>query len=108
MGLTTAPSASAAVGDCPRAYVCVWDNTNYSGTPKWKSTGNLSNMWSTNGLSIVNNGVAYPGGDHIRYKFTPLVGPGGSGCLHYPPDSNKISLNWGKVNLDYARWGAEC
>ncbi|MFB6817974.1 peptidase inhibitor family I36 protein [Streptomyces sp. NPDC056347] len=108
VGLTTAPSASAAVGDCPRAYVCVWDNGNYSGAPKWKSMGDLSNLWSANGLSIVNNGVAYPGGDHIRYKLTPQVGPSESGCLHYPPDSNKTAFTGTRVTLDYAKWGAEC
>ncbi|MFF2011809.1 peptidase inhibitor family I36 protein [Streptomyces sp. NPDC058195] len=103
-----APSASAAAGDCPRGYVCVWDNSNYSGAPKWKSTGNLANLASSNGLSIINNGVSYPGADHIRYKVTWAGGQYSTGCLHYPPDSNGHSFRSGKMTMNYATWGGEC
>ncbi|MER5745945.1 peptidase inhibitor family I36 protein [Streptomyces sp. NPDC002225] len=108
MGLTLAPSASASTSQCPREYVCVWNNSSFSGAPTWKSKSNLSNLTSYNGLSIMNNGVSYPGADHIRYKVTWSNGQYASGCLHYPSDPNTMTVSGGKVTLNYANWGGEC
>ncbi|MFI0977418.1 peptidase inhibitor family I36 protein [Streptomyces sp. NPDC021093] len=107
-GLVLAPSASASPADCPRSYVCVWNNPNFSGAPTWKSQGNLSNMSSSNGMSIINNGTAYPGADHIRYRVTWVGGQYVTGCLHYPPDSNSHYFTGGAMTMNYARWGGEC
>ncbi|MDH2392546.1 peptidase inhibitor family I36 protein [Streptomyces sp. HNM0663] len=107
-GVAVAPSAHAAKSDCPREYVCVWNNTSYSGKPTWKSKGNLANLKSSGGLSIFNNGVRYPGADHIWWKVTWSNGQTASGCLHYPPDSgNSITVS-GSVTLNHAKWGGEC
>ncbi|WP_110945660.1 peptidase inhibitor family I36 protein [Streptomyces avicenniae] len=108
-GVALAPTASAAQSDCPRGHVCVWDNPNFSGLPRWKSQGNLSGLHSENGMSIVNNGVADPGADHIRWRVTWDDGQYASGCLHYPPDSNAHRFTGGGgVTLNSAVWGPEC
>ena len=57
MGVAAAPSATAAPADCPREYVCVWNNDTASGKPTWKSKGNLYDLRSENGVTIVNNGL---------------------------------------------------
>ncbi|MEU8846575.1 peptidase inhibitor family I36 protein [Streptomyces sp. NPDC048564] len=105
-GVASAPSASAAVADCPRGYVCVWNNDVAWGEPTWKSTGNLYDLHSEHGMYIVNNGVPYPGADHIRFSVTA---PGGNfqGCLHYPNDPNTDNFV-GPVTLHSAVWGGEC
>ncbi|MEU1277465.1 peptidase inhibitor family I36 protein [Streptomyces sp. NPDC005805] len=110
-GLAVAPAASAAWADCPREYVCVWDNTSYSGAPKWKSKGNLSNLRSTTGLAIRNNGTAYPGADHIWWKATWSGGSTSGGCLHYPENGSTSGTGHtlgGTVTLNSVKWGGEC
>ncbi|MER5940410.1 peptidase inhibitor family I36 protein [Streptomyces sp. NPDC001928] len=107
-GVAMAPSASAAKSDCPRENVCVWNNTSFSGPPTWRSTGNLYNKHSTNGLSIFNNGVRYPGADHIWWRATWSTGQTSSGCLHYPPDAGNSFSLYGNVTLNSAVWGGEC
>ncbi|WP_328906526.1 peptidase inhibitor family I36 protein [Streptomyces sp. NBC_00234] len=106
-GATLAPSAFAAKSDCPRGYVCVWNNTSFSGPPTWKSQGNLYSKSSAAGISIFNNGVADPGADHIWWKATWANGQKSNGCLHYPPDGSSFVL-YGSVKLDSAVWGGEC
>lgn len=110
-GLMVAPSASAAFSDCPREYVCVWDNPSFSGLPKWKSKGNLYNMYSANGMSIRNNGRADSGADHIWYGITWSSGSKSSGCLHYPESGSTSGTSHtftGKLTMNYAKWGGEC
>ena len=96
-----------AKADCPRGYVCVWNNTSFSGSPKWKSKGNLYNLTSSKGVSIFNNGVASPGADHIRFKYTWPHDSYGTGCLHYPPDRSTTQIGEAGT-LNYAKWGGEC
>ncbi|MFI7277825.1 peptidase inhibitor family I36 protein [Streptomyces sp. NPDC049879] len=108
-GAALAPSASAAQSDCPRSYVCVWDNSNFSGEPRWKSQGNLSNLRSTTGMSIVNNGTSDPGADHIYWRVTWSGGQWSTGCLHFPPDSNAHRFTGGgTITMNSAVWGGEC
>ncbi|NLU68248.1 peptidase inhibitor family I36 protein [Streptomyces sp. HNM0574] len=115
MAASTASAATASNGpavtgkaSCPKGYVCVWDNTSWSGKPKWKSQGDLErNMYSPRGVSIVNNGVASPGADHIHYKYVWPHGSYGVGCVHYPPDDNSTAIGE-EGTLVYARWGGEC
>ncbi|MET9862370.1 peptidase inhibitor family I36 protein [Streptomyces smyrnaeus] len=117
MTVSTVSAASALEGpaltgkaSCPPKYVCVWDNNSFSGKPKWKSEGDLNkDMRSQNGISIFNNGRAYPGKDHIRYYYRMWSGEYARGCLHYPGDSPSTVVTWDKpVTLEYARWGGEC
>lgn len=105
--LVMAPSASAAESDCPREYVCVWNNSWFGGGPTWKSTGNLYNMWSGNGISIKNNGVRDPGADHIWWRGHWSDGRSVSGCLHYPNDASTMTIG-GNFTLESAVWGGEC
>ncbi|MFJ8631316.1 peptidase inhibitor family I36 protein [Streptomyces sp. NPDC093568] len=109
MGVAAAPPAAAAPADCPREYVCVWNNDTASGKPTWKSKGNLYDLRSENGVTIVNNGVRQPGADHIWYNLTTTPENGGNfkGCLHYPNDTNMVTFE-GPVTLHSARWGREC
>ncbi|MET3982697.1 peptidase inhibitor family I36 protein [Streptomyces sp. PvR034] len=105
--LVAAPSAAASASDCPRGYVCVWSNSQFSGGPTWKSQGNLSGMWSGNGMSIKNNGWYQPGADHIHWGGHWSDGRRDSGCLHFPNDPSTYTIG-GNFTLDYANWGPEC
>ncbi|MFJ3925180.1 peptidase inhibitor family I36 protein [Streptomyces sp. NPDC090022] len=107
ISLLTAPTASAAPADCPREYVCVWDNTNFQGAPRWKSKGKMTNMYTPNGASIINNGTAWAGADHIYWRYTWNDSQWSTGCLHYPPDSNAHVL-YGAGTVNYTSWGDEC
>lgn len=117
MTITAASTAYASNGPaltgkdaCPRSYVCVWDNTTFSGAPTWKSQGNLGTHKSSHGLSIFNNGVSYPGADHIHYSYQYAVDDRPRyGCLHYPGDTpnSKTTVDT-TVTLNYAKWGGEC
>ncbi|MEV0244507.1 peptidase inhibitor family I36 protein [Streptomyces sp. NPDC050674] len=106
-GVVAAPPASAAPEDCPREYVCVWNNSVAYGPPTWKSTGNLYNLYSEHGMYILNNGVRFPGADHIHFNLTAQAGGNFRGCLHYPNDPNVDSF-LGPVTLHSAVWGGEC
>jgi hypothetical protein len=105
-GVASAPPAAAAPEDCPRGYVCVWNNDVAWGQPTWKSEGNLYNLHSEHGMVIINNGVRFPGADHIRFSVT-AYGDNITGCLHYPNDPNRDSF-LGPVTLHSAVWGGEC
>ena len=94
-------------GRLPREYVCVRDNTSFSGAPRWKSKGALSDLRTPNGDSIVNNGVTDAGADHIYWRYTWKSGQWATGCLHYPPDSDSHIMSGGGT-VTYARWGGEC
>ncbi|MFP3988413.1 peptidase inhibitor family I36 protein [Streptomyces sp. E11-3] len=111
-GLAIAPTASAASSDCPKSYVCVWDNASFSGKPKWKSQGNLYNLKSSTGMSIFNNGTKYTGADHIGWGATYSSGTKVSGCLHYPENGStsgtKYTLKGSPLTLNYAKWRGEC
>ncbi|MDI3404187.1 peptidase inhibitor family I36 protein [Streptomyces cavernicola] len=107
---TTARFEVQGKSSCPDGYVCVWNNNSFSGKPKWKSKGNLNrDVFSADGISILNNGTRYPGADHIYYKYT--YQPGGkevSGCLHYPGSTPNSKKTYTGVVLNYAQWGGEC
>lgn len=107
MGVASAPPASAAPADCPRGYVCVWNNDVAWGAPTWMSQGNLYNLHSEHGMYILNNGVRFPGADHIRFNLTAQAGGNFQGCLHYPNDPN-VDIFLGPVTLHSAEWGPEC
>ncbi|WP_306317434.1 MULTISPECIES: peptidase inhibitor family I36 protein [unclassified Streptomyces] len=107
-GTGPAEPGARSKADCPRGYVCVWNNTSFSGKPKWKSKGNLYDLKSSKGVSIFNNGWASPGADHIRFKYTWPHGSYGVGCLHYPPDGDTTTQIGEKGTLNYAKWGGEC
>ncbi|MGW0705455.1 peptidase inhibitor family I36 protein [Streptomyces sp. NPDC002643] len=108
VGLATAPTASAAPSDCPRSYVCVWDNMAADGLPRWKSQGNLYNMYLASSGTVINNGVAWPGADHIYVNFTRQSdGRVFNICLHYPPDTNRLSIA-AAGTINSATWGGEC
>lgn len=110
-GDSTAKAGVQGKASCPDGYVCVWNNTSFSGKPKWKSQGDLTkDVFSARGISIFNNGVSSPGADHIRYGYT--YRPDGdkvSGCLHRPGDTPNSKKSYASgVVLNYAVWGGEC
>ena len=118
MTVSAATAASASSGpaptgkaSCPPKYVCVWDNNTFSGKPALKSQGNITRtLKSGDGISIFNNGRAYPGKDHIYYKYYyPSGGGMQRGCLHYPGDSPSTHRSaTARVVFESVRWGGEC
>ncbi|NLU68247.1 peptidase inhibitor family I36 protein [Streptomyces sp. HNM0574] len=117
MALGAASTASAAPdavvtgkGSCPKGYVCVWNNDSFSGSPDWKSQGNIGRHKSSHGLSGLNNGVRQPGADHVHYTYQYAVDDRPrNGCLHYPGDSpSSMTTLDTTVTLHSAKWGGEC
>lgn len=51
-----APAANAAIGDCPSGSMCLWSNTNYSGTiVKISATNSYRSIPMANVRSYYNN-----------------------------------------------------
>ncbi|MGW5861260.1 peptidase inhibitor family I36 protein [Streptomyces sp. NPDC055239] len=110
--LAVAPTASAEPSppSCPKGYVCVWNGESTAGPTAFKTQGNWHGSHTfrdRNGL-VFNNGVAYPGADHIQVTWT-YGGSTGSKCLHYNPGpgdyQNVFSAG---ATLTSLVWRGEC
>ncbi|KAB8161293.1 hypothetical protein FH609_027530 [Streptomyces sp. 3MP-14] len=107
--LTLAPSASAAKSHCPERHVCVWETPSFEGRPTLISQGDIeTNLTSSTGIAIYNNGRHHPGADHIWYRVAKGDGTAVTGCLHYPSDTPDSRIVSGPATFEWARWGGEC
>ena len=74
--LATAPSASAEANPpgCGKEYFCAYSGENQTGQLVLKTKGN----WSGNVAirSVFNNGVAFPGADHVDVTYTSPAAAG--------------------------------
>ncbi|WP_349636874.1 hypothetical protein [Streptomyces sp. 549] len=58
--------------------------------------------------SVFNNGVPYPGADHIQLTWT-YNGSTWTRCLHYNPGPGQYKINFTSgVVIKSARWRGEC
>ena len=95
---------------CSPGYACVLDGL----TPIYRNAGNISGV-SIAGDWVWNNGVRYPGADHLNLvTWYPGVGQL-TICLHYGPqdvygpDPTMVSLaSWNGQVVTGWRWRGEC
>jgi peptidase inhibitor family I36 len=106
--LAIAPTASAEANPpgCGKGYFCAYSGPNQTGRLVLKVAGN----WSGNlGVgSIFNNGVAFPGADHVDVT-SYLGGQPSTDCFHYNPGPGKYKAN-GEAGITITRvvWRGEC
>ena len=106
----SADDAEAAAVNCSPGYACVLDGL----TPIYRNAGNISGV-SIAGDWVWNNGVRYPGADHLNLvTWYPGVGQL-TICLHYGPqdvygpDPTMVSLaSWNGQVVTGWRWRGEC
>ena len=106
--MATAPSASAEPNPpgCPKGYFCAYSGENQTGRLVLKTAGN----WSGNVTfrSAFNNGVVFPGADHVNMTYAM---PGGSEtvCLHYNPGPGTYKGNAAPgVSVTKVVWRGVC
>ncbi|MEU9786497.1 peptidase inhibitor family I36 protein [Streptomyces phaeochromogenes] len=107
--LATAPSASAEANPpgCGKEYFCAYSGENQTGQLVLKTKGN----WSGNVAirSVFNNGVAFPGADHVDVTYTSPGGGGETACLHYNPGPGAYKVNAvAGVHITKVVWRGEC
>ncbi|MFE7894691.1 peptidase inhibitor family I36 protein [Streptomyces sp. NPDC057412] len=106
--LAVAPSASAEPdpAGCGKGYFCAYSGAGQSGRLVLKVAGNWSGNLAVG--SVFNNGVAYPGADHV--DVTSYVGGQPStDCFHYNPGPGRYKANaeaW--LTITRVVWRGEC
>jgi hypothetical protein len=107
LALAGPSSADPNPPGCPPGNFCAYANFNQTGALKLKVAGNWSGTITGVG-SVFNNGVPFPGADHVdlTYKF-----PGGNfrvQCVHYNPGPGH-KVNFGEdVVITKVVWRGEC
>jgi hypothetical protein len=79
---------------CPKGYFCIYSGFDQTGTLLFKTASNWSGSVS-GGLSVFNNGVRFPGADHVQLYYTYSGLPGTySTCIHYNPGPGEYKINF--------------
>ncbi|MEG8274871.1 peptidase inhibitor family I36 protein [Streptomyces sp. AHA2] len=106
--LAASPSASAEPNPpgCEKGYFCIYAGEGQTGQLLVKSEGNWSG--SVSGRSVFNNGVEFPGEDHIQLTWT-YNGGTYEDCLHYNPGPGDYKWDFTSgVVFTKAVWRGEC
>ena len=91
---------------CNQGNFCIYSGRNQTGTLLVEEDGDWSG--SVRGQSIFNNGVPWPGADHIQVYWT-FNGSSLSHCVHYNPGPGLYKLNWDSpVTFTRVVWRGEC
>ena len=106
--LAVAPTASAEANPpgCGTGYFCAYSGADQSGRLLLRVAGNWSGNLAVG--SIFNNGVAYPGADHVDVT-SYLNGQPSTDCFHYHPGPGRYKAN-AEAGLRITRvvWRGEC
>ncbi|WUN93060.1 peptidase inhibitor family I36 protein [Streptomyces sp. NBC_00299] len=106
--LALAPGASAEANPpgCGKGYFCAYSGANQTGRLLLKVAGNWSGNLAVG--SIFNNGVVYPGADHVDVTSF-LGGQPSTDCFHYNPGPGRYKAN-AEPGLTITRvvWRGEC
>lgn len=106
--LATAPTASAEASPpgCAKGYFCAYSGANQTGRLLLAVPGNWSGNLAVG--SIFNNGVRYPGADHVDVT-SYLGGQPSTDCFHYNPGPGRYKAN-AEPGLTITRvvWRGEC
>ncbi|MFD3514742.1 hypothetical protein [Streptomyces sp. NPDC058657] len=106
--LVLAPAASAEPNPsgCEKENFCIYTGEGQSGQLALKVTDNWTG--SVTGRSAFNNGIPYPGADHIQLTWT-YNGGTYEECLHYNPGPGTYKLNFAEgVTFTKVVWRGEC
>ncbi|MFC7912323.1 peptidase inhibitor family I36 protein [Streptomyces nigra] len=90
--LVNAPGAAAEADPpgCGKEYFCAYSGENQTGRLVLKTKGNWSG--SVAFRSAFNNGVRFPGADHVDVTYT-VDGGTETACLHYNPGPGAYKAN---------------
>ena len=90
--LATAPGASAEANPpgCGKGYFCVYSGPDQTGQLVMRTAGNWTG--SVPFQSAFNNGVRFPGADHVNVTYT-VDGGTETACLHYNPGPGAYKAN---------------
>jgi hypothetical protein len=115
VGFVVVPSPASAEPNppnCPREYFCAYSGTNQSGSLLLRTAGNWSG--SIGGVrSVFNNGVPWPGADHVQLTYRlssgPVQGSIRTRCIHYNPGPGQYKVNFDATQLILrVVWRGEC
>ncbi|MDF3140567.1 MULTISPECIES: peptidase inhibitor family I36 protein [unclassified Streptomyces] len=106
--LAVAPTASAEPNPpgCAKGNFCAYSGANQTGRLLLAVEGNWSGNLAVG--SIFNNGVAFPGADHVDVTSF-LGGQPSTDCFHYNPGPGRYKAN-AEPGLTITRvvWRGEC
>jgi hypothetical protein len=106
--LATAPGASAEPNPpgCPKEYFCAYSGPDETGQLVLKTAGNWTG--SVAFRSAFNNGVRFPGADHVDMTYA-VDGGGETVCLHYNPGPGVYKGNAAPgTRIVKVKWRGEC
>ncbi|MFE7170044.1 peptidase inhibitor family I36 protein [Streptomyces sp. NPDC057616] len=106
--LATAPGASAEADPpgCPKEYFCAYSGENQTGQLVVKTKGNWSG--DVPFRSAFNNGVRFPGADHVNMTYA-VEGGTETVCLHYNPGPGTYKGNAAPgTRIVKVVWRGEC
>lgn len=99
-------SNEASPPGCNRGAFCAYRGMDQTGTLLLETQGNWSG--SISGVrSVFNNGVPWPGADHIQLDWN-FNGSRWTECIHYNPGPGEYKINFVGVQIVRARWRGEC
>lgn len=100
-------SAEPSPDDCPPGNFCAWSDWGQEGRLVVKTTGTWFGRESYR--SFFNNGVRFPGADHVDITSLYANGQRHTQCIHYNPGPGlyKGDVPTATV-LESVRWRGEC
>lgn len=106
LGDLGARPAEASPRGCSRGDFCAYSAEGEQGSLLLAVAGNWSGSISGVG-SVFNNGVPFPGADHIQLDWN-FGGVGWTQCVHYNPGPGQYKIDFVGVQIVRARWRGEC
>jgi hypothetical protein len=107
--IAMAPTASAEPNppNCPKGYFCAYSAHNSGGSQTIRTAGNWTG--SIDSLTLFNNGVVYPGADHVSVDVVTFTKERRTICLHYNPGPGAYKVNVADgANIRQVTWRGEC
>jgi hypothetical protein len=110
VGVVTAVAPAAFAepdpSGCPKEYFCIYAGQGQTGAVVLKVTDNWSG--SVSGRSVFNNGIPYPGADHVQLTWT-YNGGTWEECVHYNPGPGTYKYDFEPgVTFTKVVWRGEC
>jgi peptidase inhibitor family I36 len=97
LGIAAAPAQAASLSNCPSSVVCLWNGTNWSGTPAWtQNIGAFGSCYNVSAINGANNNAEslvnkesfqvsfYSGTSGSGYLFSIAAGAGESDLSVHP------------------------
>jgi hypothetical protein len=98
--------AQASPSGCHRGDFCAYSLVAEQGRLLLRAPGNWSGSISDVG-SIFNNGVPFPGADHVQLDWN-INGLGWTRCIHYNPGPGVYNIDFVGIQVVRVRWRGEC